>query len=84
LEPTKFAVIGSIAAPNGKVGHPEGAIIGYVFEHGDNLDVALFARRLQGITSKSIEKSKSRLLESCSCCPIWDPVCEEILDLERG
>jgi len=84
LEPTKFVVVVSVAALNENVGHPGGAIIGYVFEHGNNLDVVLFPSWLQGITSKSIEKSKSGLCELCSCFPIWDLVCREMLSSERG
>jgi len=36
LELTKSVVVVSIAAPNENVGHPMGAIISYVFEHGNN------------------------------------------------
>lgn len=52
MELTKLAVVVSIAAPTEYVGHPGGATIGYVSEHGDNFDIALFPSQLQGITSK--------------------------------
>ena len=75
MELTKLAVAVSVATPNENVSHPGGASIGYVFEHGDDFDVALFASQLQGITSKSIKRFNSGLFEPCSCFPIQNPVC---------
>jgi len=53
VEPTQFVVVVSIATSN--VGNPGSAIIGYVFEHGGNPDVAHFPSWPQGITRKSVE-----------------------------
>ena len=84
MEPTQFVIVVSINAANENVGHPGGASIGYVFEHGCDLDVALFPGWLQGITSKSVEKPERSLFKPCNCFPVWDLVGGEILDLERG
>jgi len=40
---TQFVVAISINAANENVGYPEDKSIGYVFEHGYDRDVALFA-----------------------------------------
>jgi len=63
LKPTKFAVVVSIASSNKNIDHPGSASIGYVFDYGDNLDVASFASQLQGITNKSIKRFNSGLFE---------------------
>ena len=63
MKPTKFAVVVSIASSNKNIDHPGSASIGYVFDYGDNLDVASFASQLQGITNKSIKRFNSGLFE---------------------
>jgi len=60
LEPTQFLVVVSIAAPNENVGHPGGAIIGDVIEHGGNPDVLLAGHRASR-TSPSRSRRAARL-----------------------
>ena len=58
-------VVVSIDADYEDVGYPECMSIGYAC----NLDVALFHSWLQGVTSKSVEKSESSILNPCGCFP---------------
>ena len=55
--------------------------VGYVFEHGCDLDVALFPG---GITRKSAKRSESDLFKPCCYFSVWNFVDLEILDLKRG
>ena len=65
-------VVVSIGTANEDFDNPGGASIGYVFEGGRDLDVTSFPSWMQGITSKSIEKSWSGLL--CSFFAVRDLV----------
>jgi len=64
VELTQFIVVVSIVARNENIGQLGGAIIEYIFEHSGNPNVVLFPSWPQGITNKSIEKSKSGLFET--------------------
>jgi len=55
--------------------------IGYVSEYDYGLDVTFFPTRLQGITSKPVEKSWNGLF--CSCLPVRDLIGGEILENGR-
>jgi len=59
----------NIGTSNDNAGHQQGTRISYVFEHGHDLDVALFPSWLQGIMSKSV-KSENSLFDPCGCFPI--------------
>jgi len=69
----------NIGTSNDNAGHQQGTRISYVFEHGRDLDVALFPSWLQGIMSKSVKKSESSLFDPCGWLPIWDFVDGDIL-----
>jgi len=79
-----WVVVVSIDADYEDIGNSEGASIGHVFENGCDFDAALFPSWLQGITSKSVEKSENSLVNPGGYFPIWDIVDGEILDMERG
>ena len=83
LGPTEFAVVVSITASNENVGCPWGAIMSYVFEHGDNPDI-VFPWLAIGYHEQVHREVQERPVWILQFFPIWDPVCREILDSERG
>ena len=60
--PIQLATVVSIGTDNEDTDDPRDASIGYVSEHGFNLDVVLFPSWLRRITRKPVERSWTNLL----------------------
>ena len=80
---TQLVVAVNVGTTN-DINHLGVASISYVSEHVRDLDVTFFRSWLQGITNKTVEKCSRGLFGPCSCFPIWDLTCGEVLNSERG
>lgn len=68
MEPTQFVAVVSIDAANENIGHLGNTSVDYVFEHGCDLDVAVFPG---GITRKSIKRTESDLFKPYCYFSVW-------------
>jgi len=68
LEPTQFVAVVSIDAANENIGHLGNTSVDYAFEHGCDLDVAVFPG---GITRKSVKRTESDLFKPYCYFSVW-------------